>query len=433
MKLVVIGSGPAGVVASLTVKTLQPRANVTVIGRDPVFVRCSAPYILAGKVDMEKCIEPDRILTERGIRVVRDEATEITKGHVKTASGKSFSFDHMIIATGARPIVPPIRGADKSNVFVIRGPKDVNSLNCQLSKPKNVVIIGGGMIGTEIAALLSERHKISIVEMLPRVLSASYDSEVTDNVENELKKMGVKLFLGTKVKSINGKTRAETVSVGNRDLNADIVIISAGIIPETDIAKKAGIKICKFGIKTNRYMETSMKNIYAVGDCAQTFSAIKNKKTGSGLANTAVLQAKIAGMNIAGKTSVFRGTVNASTTQISDLSLGSVGLTEQQARSENMKCKCGKSHTMTKYDMQPGARPLFTKLVFDSKERIIGGQVMGSGGIVPGIVDLLSFAIKRGCLADDLMMTSYSAHPELTSLPFANPVVMACEDMKCSD
>jgi len=431
MKVVVIGCGPAGVVASLTVRKLSPKADITVVGKDPIFVRCSAPYVLAGTVKLKKCIEPDSMLNANRIKVVRDEVVDIDTDSVKLKSGnKSVGYDYLVIATGARPFLPHIEGIGLKGVFVIRTPQDVMSLKKHLRKTKNVCILGGGMIGVETAALLSKKHKITLVEMLPSILSASYDTEITRKVEGMLKKMGISLFLGKAVKRINGSDSAESIMMGNIDIKADAVLVTAGVRPETVIAKKAGIAVGRFGIITDRHMETSMKNVYAVGDCVQTTHMITRKPAGSGLATNAVLQAKVAAMRISGLKAAYDGALNASVTQIAELSLGTVGLTEMQAKKSKIRHKCGRSETTTKYAMQPGAKPLFTKLLFDSRNKIIGAQAMGSGGIVPGIINLISFAIQKGSTMDDLKGMDYSAHPELTPLPFADPIVMACEDVK---
>ncbi len=430
MKFLVIGCGPAGVVCSMVLRKLNPKASVTVVGREPAFVRCSAPYILSGNVRMNSCIEPATVLTSKKIKVVAGEAVGIGKSSVRLSSGKELAYDRLVIATGARPFVPPIKGSRLNGVFVIRSPSDVSSLKNKLRKSRNVAIIGGGMIGAETASLLSKRYKVTLIEMLPGVLSASYGREISSCISRELEKSGVGMMLGKPVKSINGSGSVESVTVGNKTVKADLVILAAGIRPETALAEKAGIKTGKFGILTDRRMETSMRNVFAAGDCTQTFSMITRKPLMGGLATTAVLQGRIAAMNASGRKALFGGVLNSSVTEICGVSLGSTGMTESRAKDSGIRYIAGKSSTMTKYSMQPGAKPLFTKLIFDRKQRVIGGQVMGYGGIVPGLIDLISFAINKRSTREELLMADYSAHPELTSLPFTNPLVMACEDAK---
>ncbi len=429
MKIVIIGCGAAGIVASHVIKKINPDADVTIIGREKsIFIRCSAPYALAGIDSLGKCEKPAAMVTGTGARLVHDEAVavDVKSSAVKTKS-KSFDYDSLIFATGARPFLLPIGGIGLKNVFTLRTADDAKKMSKALKGSHDVVIIGGGMIGVETASLLSDRFRVTIVEMLPSLFPLSYDKEYSKQVEYLLSKNGVKVLLGKPVAKLTGDKKVNAVHVARRKIKADVVLVAAGIRAETDLAKRSGIKTGKFGIETDKHMKTNIKGVYAVGDCAQTFSMLTGKPVQSGLVTTAVVQAKVAGMNVTGMDATFDGVLNSSVTQIFDRSLGRVGLTEEQARLEKIKYKVGTSETLDKYDTQPGAKPLKTKLIFDHGGMVIGAQVIGSGHIVSGIINMISFAIQRKSTVKGLLKLKYAAHPELTPLPFADPVVLACE------
>ena len=430
MKVVILGCGPAGIVAGNTIKSMRPKWNVTIIGKEEnIFVRCSAPYAIAGVAKLNKCIKPDSLVTSNKIKLIRDEAIQINKKKriVKTKKGKRIKYDYLIFATGARPFVPPVKGINLKNVFSLRTAKDTRRIKNALKKSKDVVIIGGGMIGVELASLLVKKYRVTIVEMLPHLLYMSYDDEFCERVEKILKKNGIKLILGKKVERIEGKERVKAVIVKGKRIKADVVIFSTGIRPNVKLAEEIGVKVGKIGIKTNAEMRTNVPRIYAIGDCAETFSCITKKLIPSGLVTTAILQAKIAALNIVGIKTRFGGVTNPSVTSIFDYSLGRVGLTERDAENNKIKIIVRRFENLTKYDMQPGAMPLIAKVIFDKKKRIIGAQVFASGNITAGLIDFFSFAIANKLSADKLKALHYSAHPELTPLPFFNVIVSTCE------
>ncbi len=433
MRVVIVGAGPAGLATGITVKTLKPNYRVTLIGREKSFiVRCSIPYVIAGKTTLKKCIKPEEMFKKHGLELVKDEAIEVNtkERYVKTKSGKKIKYDYLVFATGATPFLPPIEGVKLRGVYTIRDEKDTRAVTAAIKKAKNVVIVGGGMIGVELASLLADKKKVTIVEMLPHLLYASYDSEISEWVEKHLAKKKVKLILGKKVEKIVGRQKVSGVVVGGKKIKADVVVFATGIRANVELAKEAGIKIGKFGIKTNAYMLTSEKNVYAVGDCAETFSAIDKKTIPSGLVTTAILQAKVAGMNICGMKVKFPGTLNASITELGGLTLGRVGFTEREAKERGIKPYVGTFQNLTKYDTQPDAKPLFTKVVLDEKKRLIGLQVAADGNMVAPLVDFASYLIANKVKADELSMLHYSAHPELTPLPFFHPLLTALQNVK---
>ena len=430
MKVVIIGSGPAGIVASHVIKKLKPDFDVTVIGREEsIVVRCSEPYAISGDTEVEKIIKPDDVITSVGANFVRDEAIEIGEKIVKTKSGKEFEFDYLIFATGAMPFVPPIEGADLENVFTLRSANDAKRIREALAGAKHVVIVGGGMIGVELASLLAEKFSVTLVEILPKVLYTSYDDEFCDEVEKKLREKGVELLTGKKVEKILGDGKVRSVVIDGEEREADVVLLFTGVRAETKLAEQMGVEVGKFGIKTEEHMKTNLDNVYAAGDCVESISIVTGKPTPSGLVSTAISQAKVAAMNICGVEAKFPGVTNPSITKIFDVSLGRVGLTEKQAKEAGIEPKVGNFENLTKYDTQKDPKPMKAKLIFNEGNEVIGGEILASGNMVAPFIDFLSFAIAKKVTAQELKTLIYSAHPELTPLPFFHPIVSACEQI----
>ena len=430
MKFVIVGSGPAGIVASHMIKKLEPKSSVTLIGKEPnIVVRCSEPYAIAGVIELKDIIKPDEIITSANVEFIREEVVELDRVRrtVKTKSGREFEYDYLILTTGSKPFIPPIPGVDKENVFTLRTADDARRIREALEQAEHVIIIGGGMIGVELASLLADKYRVTVLELLPKILYASYDDEFCDEVESALRARGVDILTGRKVEEIIGENRASGVVAGGEKIKGDIVLVLTGVRPEVTLAQRAGIEIGKFGIKTDEHMKTSAERVYAAGDCTESFSAITKKPMPSALVSTAIAQAKVAAMNVCGREARFEGVINPSVTKIFDLSLGRVGLTERGAKEEGIKTLIGKFEGLTKYDTQKDAKPLKLKLVFNSDKVLIGGEVLASGNLVSPLIDFLSFAILRKLTPEDLKTIRYPAHPELTCLPFFHPIVSASE------
>ena len=431
MKVVIIGSGPAGIVASHLIKKLKPEASVTIITKEEcIVVRCSEVYAIAGETEIEKIIKPDKVITSAGVELVRDEVIEvdIKNKKLKTKNGKEFIYEYLVFATGSRPFKPSIPGAELENVFTLRTAEDVRKIKQAIKDINELVIIGGGMIGVELASLLCNKLKVTLIELAPHLLYNAYDDELCEIVENKLREAGVEVLIGKRVEEIRGSEKVESVRVEGKEIKADMVIFATGVRANKELAENAGIQTGKFGIKVNERMETNMENVYAIGDCTESFSAITNKPMPCGLVSTAIAQAKVAGMNICNMEAKFEGVIAPSITKIFDITLGRVGLTERQAKEEGIDVLVGSFEGLNKYDTQKNSKPLILKLVFNKNHELIGGEVLTSGNVVASIIDFLSFAVLKKIKGEELKKLRYCAHPELTPLPFFNAIVNATEE-----
>jgi len=433
--VLIIGGGPAGIVAGLTIKKIKPKLKVTLVKKEKgVTILCSEPYALAGIVNPKDIVFSDKkMITSAGIDLVIDEAKkiEIKKNIVVTKKNK-IKFKKLVLATGARPFVPPIPGKEMKNIFTLRTIKDVKNIRQSLKKAKNIIIVGGGAIGIEVASLLNnKKRKITIIELLPHLVSGAYDEDFSQDVENVLSDAGIKILTNESVKGFLGENKVKYVLTSKkRKIPADIVLLSIGVRSNIDLAKSSGIKIGKFGIWVNKYQQTSVKNIYAIGDCAQAIDFITGKPTPSQLATTAVFQAKVAAMNIIGKKVKYDGVVNPAVSAFECLAIGRVGLTEKQAKENGFKIIVGRAESYNRYACHPNTCLVKIKLIFEKKtKRILGGQIISGEHGVAQRINLLSLAIKKKMTAGNLANLNYCAHPELTPLPFAEPIVMASESV----
>ncbi len=283
MKVCIIGCGPAGIQCALSIKNINPKADVSIFGKEKnIFIRCSAPYAIAGITKLNGCTKPDLMLTQQGIKVIRNEVINVdTKSKKVMTNKKTFNYDFLVFATGAKPFVPPINGAKSKNVFTLREYNDAKKIANSLRKAKNISIIGGGLISVELASLLCKRFNVTIAEMLNHLLYSSYDEDFCSEIENVLTQNGVKLLLNGKVEDIVDAENVKYLICNGKKIKSDVIIITVGVKPEVELAKNSGIKTEKFGIETNEKMQTNVKNVYAIGDCAQSFSMITKKSSPS--------------------------------------------------------------------------------------------------------------------------------------------------------
>jgi len=367
--IIVIGGGPAGMIAAITAKKNYRTKKILVIksvgyGAIP----CGIPYMLTTLLKPEDNAFGNSPLEKNKIDIKVDEVIEINREEkeIKTKNNEILKYEKLVLATGSNPIVPPIEGIDKKGIYNIQ--KEMNhlkNLKKDSEKAKNIVIVGGGFIGVEFADELSKLKdtKISIVEMRPEVLANSFDPEFSKLAKQKLIDEGVELITGEKVLKFNGNERVESVYLSNnKQIPAELVILGIGASPNSDLAKRAGLEIGKGnGIVVDEYLRTSDPDIFAIGDCAEKKDFFTRKRINIMLASTATAEARIAGANLF-KINVLRdnkGTIATYSTQVGDLVLGSAGMTENTATKEGFEIIVGNAECVDKH---PGAMPSAKKL-----------------------------------------------------------------------
>jgi len=435
--VLVLGGGAAGIVAAMTAKTSYPDKDVMVVRREErVLVPCGIPYIFGTLKSVEKDLIPDEMLAKAGVEILIADVNEIDLGEktALTSDGEKIRFEKLILATGSLPVRPPIRGLEKEGVFYIR--KDASYLRElfeRVGESERVLIIGGGFIGVELADEIRKLGKeVTIVEMREHVLQASFDDEFCEMAENELKRHGVEIYTGTVVKEIlgNGEVRGVLLS-GKGRIDADLVIVSAGMRPNTELAERMGLKVSRFGVEVDEYMRTSHPDVFAAGDCAEKRDFFTRKPKPVMLASVATAEARIAGANLYRIRAFrqFRGTLGIFATKIGDISLGAAGLIERTAREEGFEYVVGRSRVPNRHPASlPGTGEIVTKLIFTKHGGFfLGGQVAG-GDEVGVLTNLVGMAIESGYTASQYLSLQIGTHPLLTPAPTMPATLKAAED-----
>ena len=436
--VLIIGGSASGIVTAVTGKSNYPDKTFMVVRKEKqVVVPCGIPYIFGSLDGSDKNLIPDAVLENPGIKLKIDEAisVDLEKKICKTSDGTEIGFDKLVFATGSDTKVPNwLKGADKENVFTI--PKDKIYLDKALSKLKDckkIVVVGGGFIGVEVSDELNKKNKdVTIVEILPHVLSLAFDKEMAVRAEEILKSRGVKIKSGVGVKEILGDNKPTGVLLDNGEtLDADAVILSIGYSPNTNLAKKAGLELNEKGfIKVGEYMRTENPNIFAVGDCAEKKDFFTRKTSSIMLASTACAEARIAGMSLYKLSAVktFGGTIAIFSTAIGDTGFGVAGLTEDMARKEGFDIVEGSFEGIDKHPgTLPGTNKQMIKLVVAKDSgMILGGGVIG--GLSAGeLTNILGFVIQNKMTINSLLTAQIGTHPLVTAPPTAYPLIKAAE------
>lgn len=436
--ILIIGGSASGIVTALTGKSNYPNKDFMVIRKEKkVVVPCGIPYIFGSLDSSEKNLIPDAVLNNAGVKLKIGEVVSIDKKNktCKTSDGSNISFDKLVIATGSLPKIPKwLKGCDLDKVFTIPKDKDyLDTIISELKDCKKIVTIGGGFIGVEVSDELVKSGKdVTIVEILPHILTLAFDEDVAIQAEESLISRGVKLKTNTGIKEILGKSKVEGVLLDNGDrLEADAVILSMGYYPNTKIAKESDISINEKGfIKVDEYMRTEHPDIFAVGDCAEKKDFVTRKTSGIMLASTACAEARIAGMNLYKLCTLktFSGTIAIFSTAIGEKGFGVAGLTESMANKEGFDILTGKFDGVDKH---PGTLPdthkQSVKLITSRDSGIIlGGEVVG-GQSTGELTNIIGLAIQNKMTINSILTSQIGTHPLITAPPTAYPLIKAAE------
>ncbi|MCK4402142.1 FAD-dependent oxidoreductase, partial [bacterium] len=274
--VVVVGGSAAGIPVAITAKRHYPDKSVLLIRKeDKVLIPCGIPYIFGTVGTPDKNIIPDKVLEKNGIELLVDPVVRIDNKNcvVETKAGEQAHYEKLVLATGSEPMIPPIPGIDKGNIFSIK--KDVAYLNeiiDAMEHASNLVIVGCGFIGVELAEECKKRNKnlnITIVEMMHHCLQLVYDKDFCLKAEETLIVQGINLMVDEKVESFTGSDKVEGIKLkSGKEIKADMVILGIGAVSNVELAREAGLEIgTTKSIMVNRYMQTSDPNIFACGDC----------------------------------------------------------------------------------------------------------------------------------------------------------------------
>ena len=439
MRLVILGGVAAGTKAASRARRLDSEMEITVYQEEPEpsISECGLPYLLSGIVEERNDLvarTPEKF-AERGIevlvchRVERIDATGKKLSVVDLNTGETFedAYDRLIIATGARAVLPPIPGADLEGVFKLRFLTDTDEIGRYIEEqtPSKATIVGGGYIGLEVAEnLCGLGMEVSLIEGEDRVALA-YGPEVSENVEAELEANGVSVYTGEKVDVFTGEGRVTGVKFGDRELQTDLVIVGVGIKPNIELAAEAGVEIGTTGaILVDRHMKTTVPDVWAAGDCVETTNLVSGSPTWVPLGDTANQMGRVAGTNAATgeETLEFPGILGTGIFKVFDLGVGKTGLSEKEAGDAGFEVASAGLEANDRATYYPGARKVFLKLIADrATGRLLGAESAGSGA--DKLTDICAAALWGRLSYPDLVNIDLAYSPPYG--PALSPVIQA--------
>lgn len=412
MKVLVLGGVAAG--TKIAAKLMrEDRSNEVIIlnkGENISYAGCGLPYYVGHVIeDREQLIvnTPEKYEKLTGAKVLCNvEATKVDPAaktvvakDLKTGEEKTYDYDKLVIAVGASPVAPPIPGCDLENVFFMRTPQDAIALRDLVDggSIKKAVVVGAGYIGLEIAENLKEMGvRPFVLDMAKNVLQPGFDSEMAAYAEMKLADAGIPVVTGVTVTGIEGNGKVEKVTTSKKAYKTDLVVLSAGIRPNTAFLADTGIEMFRGTIITNEFGETNVADIYAAGDCAMVKNAMTGKAAWSPMGSTANIAGRVIAQNMMGAQMSYRGVLGTAVCKLPGLNVGRTGLTEAQAQAEGYDPISVITVVDDKAHYYAGASTFVIKLIADkASEKILGVQVMGSGA-VDKVVDVVVTGMMLG-------------------------------------
>ena len=414
MKTIIIGGVAGGASAAARLRRLKENYEIIILERGDYisFANCGLPYFIGGEItdrNMLTLQTPESFRKRFNIDVrVKNEAVKILpESHTAIVrdidTGKEYeeTFDKLILSPGAEPIRPNISGIDLPHVFTLRNIPDTMKIKSFVAnnKPNKAVVVGGGYIGVEMAENLANSGiEVSIVELADHLI-ASLDADMAADVHRYIRSKGIKLFLNNGVTEITDKK----IIMQKGSIEADMVIMSVGVRPETSLAKECGIKLNSRGsIIVNSRMQTNYPDIYAVGDAIEVSDFLTGTSAFIPLAGPANKQGRIAADNIAGIFTEYKGTQGSAILKLFDMTVATTGLNEKRAAAENINYDKAYVFSASHASYYPNATNMSVKVLWDKNTRkLLGAQIVGFDG-VDKRMDVFATAIRFGAEVTDL-------------------------------
>ena len=440
MKVVIVGGVAGGATAAARIRRLDEHAEVVVFERTGFvsYANCGLPYYLGGVITDEEALTlqtPQSFWSRFHIDVrvnheviaVHPEKKSVTVRDLLTGETFQEAYDKLVLSPGAKPTKPNLPGIDSDRVFSLRTVEDTFRIYryVQERKPQSAVLVGGGYIGVEVAENLRERGIGVTIVQRPKQLMNTLDYDMATLVHAEMHKRGVDLKLGRSVAGFQDDGGSITTLLDGEDgIEADMVLLAIGVTPDSKLAQDAGLETgVKGSIVVNDRMETSVSDIYAVGDAIQVQHFVTGNDALISLAGPANKQGRIAADNICGGDSRYRGSMGSSVIKVFDLTVAGTGLTEKAATAAGLDHDCVVLSPGSHAGYYPGAKAMTMKVVFEKGTlRLLGAQVIGSEGVDKRL-DVLATAIHAGIRADKLKDLDLAYAPPYSSAK--DPVNMA--------
>ena len=440
MKILVIGGVAAGTKAAAKWKR-ENRADQVVLltkSADISYAGCGLPYYVGGSIEnREELIvnTPQKyrgltgveVLTLREATHVDPAAKVVTVQNLENGQEETYSYDKLIVATGASAVKLPLPGVDLNGVFPMRAPEDAITMRDYLEANgvKKAVVIGGGFIGLELAENLFDRGiSVTVVEVASQILSGVLDGEMAGYVQRHLQQKGIRVLTGTKATALVGDGKVEGVQTDAGLLPCGAVVVSAGIRPNTAFLEDTGIQMEKGAIVVDECLATSVADIYSAGDCALVKNRLTGKAQYSPMGSSANLEGRTLAQNLNGENKTYPGVLGTGVVKLPGLNVGRTGLTESAAKEAGYDVETVVAVTDDKAHYYPGAAFFITKLLADrNTHQLLGVQVLGPGA-VDKMVDIAVVGLSMGLKLEDFENLDLAYAPPFSTAihPFVQAV-----------
>ena len=440
MKVVIVGGVAGGATAAARIRRLDEQAEIVVFERSGYisYANCGLPYYIGGVItDPEELTlqTPESFFSRFRVNMkIRHDVTAIhpdrkTVSVIDLETGVKFeeSYDKLLLSPGAKPTQPRLPGVGIGKLFTLRTVEDSFRIKDYINKnnPKSAVLAGGGFISLELAENLRELGMEVTIVQRPKQLMNPFDPDMAAFIHGEVRKHGVKLALGHTVEGFEEKDGGVDVLLKDKaPLHADMVVLAIGVSPDTGLAKDAGLELgIRGSIVVNDRMETSVPDIYAVGDAVQVKHFVTGQDALIALAGPANKQGRIAADNICGGNSRYSGSQDSSVVKVFDITAAATGVNETNARKAGLDVETVVLSPMSHAGYYPGGKVMTMKVVFEKETfRLLGAQIVGYEGIDKRI-DVLATAIRAGLKATELKELELAYAPPYSSAK--DPVNMA--------
>ncbi len=436
-RILIIGCGVSGTTAAFYARKTDRTAEITIVGSEtlPEYSRCGLPYAFSGVVpnlrsligyDEDFYEHTNRIHLRLGLTATRIDAER----QLVELDGNELAYDSLILTTGAHPTTLSIPGSNLKGVFTIRTIDDVEHLADYLreTRARKVAIIGAGLTGSEMAeALLVRGVAVIQAEIVPEILPVILDPDMASIVREKGQEHGVEYQLQSSLEEIHGdKGKVEGVRISGRTYDADAVVVAVRVKPNTELAKDAGIVLGESGgVRTDDRMATSAKNIYAAGDCIETFDLITRRHVFFQLATTAVRQSMVAGINAAGGEARYPGSTGVTTVKLFGVEIATLGPTTAMAQKIGMHPVSVRITGSTRLSYYPGGKDLTVKLLANPSDgKLLGAQLVGEEGATLR-ANFASMAAHLGLTVQEFSEIETCYSPPLA--PVWDPVTIAAQ------
>ncbi len=436
MKVIIIGGVAAGTKTAAKLKREAPDAEVIIYtkSQDISYAGCGLPYYVGGAIETEEELivnTPQKFMGLTG--AVVHTASEVTavdpEAKTITVNGEKITYDKLVIATGAQPVVPPVPGTDLDGVFTVRMPQDAIQIREYAGNCKKAVVVGGGFIGLEMAENLMEKGlSVTLIDMAPQLMPGIFDREMADFIRRKLQEKGLRILLATSLVSIEGEGNVKSVKTSAGDIAADMAVLCVGIRPATKFLEGTSLEMEKGCIITDEYAKTNIDDIYAVGDCAMVKNRITNKRQWSAMGSTANIAGRALALTLGAEATAYKGCLGTGVVKLAkDLNAAKTGLTEQQAVENGYDVITVLTVSDDKAHYYPDSGIFITKIIADKNtQKLLGAQIIGSGA-VDKMADIAVVGISAGLNVEDFVTMDFAYAPPFSTA--IHPFAAACSVM----